>query len=904
MKARISPELFLDYLQCQYKVYLKATGKSGIKSDFQKLEIELKQEYVNRARDNLYKSYPADQISRSQKSLINAIKNNHELIINAHATIENLSVNFDALILVKGKLASKYFPILFVYKEQIHRHDRLLLAFGGLVLAKILNCQTQFGRIIHGEAFTSTKVHIDKLISSLEPILSDIVAISKGTSSPQLRLNDHCQVCTFNDYCRHIATDNDDLSLLKGLRQKEIAKLNKKGIFSVSQLSYTFRPRKQRKKKQKLPLRFDPSLQALAIREDKIYIAQRPDIPERVPLIFLDIEGIPDRQFYYLIGLHIDNGDYQTDLSFWANNQDDEKVIWDSFLKTVDKINSFTMFHYGSYDRRALSSMQKRYGGDKMLIDRLLSSSVNVLSMIYGQIYFPIYSNDLKSLASCLDFKWSEKNPSGIQSLIWRFRWESTQKHKHRKRLLRYNNEDCLALRCVVESLYTICKPDMVPGYIIPKDTAETRDLVRGWPSIFKRNEFFFPAFDRINKCSYFDYQREKMYVRTNPSIKRNLRRKTTRFKKSVKINRFVECSRPNMCPRCRSEQLFIHHSVSKTINDLKLFDGGIRRWIVRYISNRYLCPRCKKTFLPKNYPASTFGHTLRSWIIYQNIALLRSHSNIVEEMRELFRYEYQWNIASWFKSQAAAFYEPTYKQLFEKLRSGHLIHADETKVSLKGNIGYVWVFTNLEEVVYVYNNTREGTVLERVLDGFEGVLVSDFYAAYDSPSCPQQKCLIHLIRDINDDLFKNPFDEDLKGLASEFTGLLIPMIETIDKYGLKKRHLNKHHKLVDRFLQRMSNKQFSSEIARGYQKRFKKYENKLFTFLRYDEVPWNNNNAENAVKRFVFLRKMIGGSSTEKGLREYLILLSIRETLRRKNVSFLQFLLTKQTKLDAFLKE
>lgn len=903
MKARISPELFLDYLKCQYKVYLKATGKSGTKSDFQKLEVELKQEYVNRARNNLLNSYPTNQISRSPKSLINALKNNYKLIINAHATIENLSVNFDALILVKGKLASKYIPILFVYNEQIHRHDRLLLAFGGLGLTKILNCQTQFGRIIHGKAFTSTKVHIDKLIPSVEHILSDIVAIYNGNSSPQLRLNDHCKVCTFNDYCRHIATDNDDLSLLKGLSQKEITKLNKKGLFSVTQLSYTFRPRKQRKKRQKLPLRFDPSLQALAIREDKIYIAQRPNTPESTPLIYLDIEGIPDRQFYYLIGLHIDHGEYQNDLSFWANNQVDEKVIWDSFLKTVDRIDSFTMLHYGSYDRRALSSMQKRYGGNKALIERLLSSCVNLLSMIYGHLYFPIYSNDLKSLASCLDFKWSEKNPSGIQALIWRLRWESTRKNKYRKRLLKYNHEDCLALRQVMESLYTICKPDMVPGYIIPKDTAETHDLVRGWPYVFKRNEFFCPAFDRINKCSYFDYQREKIYVRTNTSVKRNLHRETNRFKKRVKINRFVECSRPNMCPRCRSAQVFIHRPVSKTINDLKLFDSGIRRWIVRYISNRYRCPHCKQTFLPKDYPVTTVGHTLRSWIIYQSIALLRSHNNIVEEMRELFQYEYPWNIASRLKSQAATFYQPTYNQLFGKIRTGHLIHADETQVSLKGNKGYVWAFTNLEEVIYVYSDNREGTVLEPVLDGFEGVLVSDFYAAYDSPSCPQQKCLIHLIRDINDDLLKNPFDEDLKGLSSEFTELLVPMIETIDKYGLKKRHLNKHQKFVERFLQRMSNKEFSSEIARGYQKRFKKYENKLFTFLKYDEVPWNNNNAENAVKRFVFLRRMIGGSSTEKGLKEYLILLSIRETLRRKNASFLQFLLTQQTNLDAFLK-
>jgi len=197
------------------------------------------------------------------------------------------------------------------------------------------------------------------------------------------------------------------------------------------------------------------------------------------------------------------------------------------------------------------------------------------------------------------------------------------------------------------------------------------------------------------------------------------------------------------------------------------------------------------------------------------------------------------------------------------------LIHADETKVSLKGRTGYVWVFTNLEEVAYIYSDTREGTILEEMLKNFGGVLVSDFYAAYDSPDCVQQKCLIHLIRDVNDDLFKNPFDEELKTLAADFTDLLVPIIETVDKYGLKKRHLNKHRVDVRRFFTRVSGKKFLSEIAQGYQRRLGKYEDKLFAFLKYDGVPWNNNNAENAVKRFAFLRRVIGGSSTEEGIKE-----------------------------------
>src|ERR1700758_4752500 len=140
-----------------------------------------------------------------------------------------------------------------------------------------------------------------------------------------------------------------------------------------------------------------------------------------------------------------------------------------------------------------------------------------------------------------------------------------------------------------------------------------------------------------------------------------------------------------------------------------------------------------------------------------------------------------------------AEHHRATYERLKEKLRKGPLIHGDETKVLVKGHAGYVWAFTNLEEVVYVYTHTWEGTILEEMLEGFKGVLVSDFYSAYDAPKCPQQKCLIHLMRDVNDDLFHSPFDEELKQLAQGLVAVLKPIIDTIDRYGLKRHHLHKH---------------------------------------------------------------------------------------------------------------
>ena len=47
---------------------------------------------------------------------------------------------------------------------------------------------------------------------------------------------------------------------------------------------------------------------------------------------------------------------------------------------------------------------------------------------------------------------------------------------------------------------------------------------------------------------------------------------------------------------------------------------------------------------------------------------------------------------------------------------------------------------------------------------------MADFYGGYDGLPCAQQKCLVRLIRDLNDDLWKkNPGDDELEGFAAAF---------------------------------------------------------------------------------------------------------------------------------------
>jgi len=79
-------------------------------------------------------------------------------------------------------------------------------------------------------------------------------------------------------------------------------------------------------------------------------------------------------------------------------------------------------------------------------------------------------------------------------------------------------------------------------------------------------------------------------------------------------------------------------------------------------------------------------------------------------------------------------------------------------------------------------------------------------------------------------------------------------------------------------------------------QKRDRSYWQTLF-----EAVPWNNNNAEHAVKAFARVRNVVGGSSTEKDLEEYLTLLSICETCKYMGVDFLDFLRSGEKDIHVF---
>jgi hypothetical protein len=289
------------------------------------------------------------------------------------------------------------------------------------------------------------------------------------------------------------------------------------------------------------------------------------------------------------------------------------------------------------------------------------------------------------------------------------------------------------------------------------------------------------------------------------------------------------------------------------------------------------------------------------SWAIYLHIAHGLGGSMIGELLEEFFGIVISRQEIHVFKSLFARRYRSVYQKLVAKLTTGAVLHADETEVKLRSGKSYAWVFASLEEVVFVRRRTREGEFLRKLLGKFAGVLITDFYAAYDGLECAQQKCLIHLIRDINQALLDAPYDRELQTIAQALGSLLRRIVSTVDDHGLKQRYLSPYRRDVGAFFGALSATTYRSEPAQALQKRLIRYQTKLFAFLYKDGVPWNNSVAENAIKHFARYRTATAGLMTEVGLDDYLILLSVYVTCRYKGVSFLKFLLSKSRDIDAF---
>lgn len=588
------------------------------------------------------------------------------------------------------------------------------------------------------------------------------------------------------------------------------------------------------------------------------------------------------------------NGKHNEHFSYWANSLEDEKKNFKKLADIFELYAEAPIYHYGSYETKVLKAASQKWKG--LLKPEIEKRMVNILGYFRTHVYPPTYTNGLKEIAGFLGFQWTEKDASGAVSIEWRKDWEVTKDKNLKKKLVQYNLDDCNALIQVYRWLKKLTTDANQGGVQV------VSKMKRDSPFKFHNNPEFGDDFNFINKASYFDYQRSKIYWRnqkgpTPAMIIRNQQRerhlgKGVAFWQPKKVNELILTPPLKECPFCGSTKLYHLGQTSKCRQtDIKFTSTGIKQHVVEYRSGMIRCAKCLKRSSYGNIRKLHYGNNLFAWITNLYVRYHISHDLISRLINEQFGIWINPMYLVMTKQKWWRNWKPEVNYLWQIVRNSPFIHIDETTVKLSKERGYVWVFATPHTVFYHFTLNRETGFLQEWLKDYKGIIITDSFPGYENMSLKHQKCLIHIIRDLNDDLYKNPFDDEYKTIVVEFGKLLRGIIETIDRYGLKEKHLRKHLKMTEQFYKLHIDCSHKSELSVKYAKRLQKHWGELWTFLHHDDVPWNNNNAEAAVKAFALYRRGVNGQVSARGIGDFLEMLSIAQTCRYRNISFLDFL-------------
>lgn len=234
---------------------------------------------------------------------------------------------------------------------------------------------------------------------------------------------------------------------------------------------------------------------------------------------------------------------------------------------------------------------------------------------------------------------------------------------------------------------------------------------------------------------------------------------------------------------------------------------------------------------------------------------------------------------------------------LKEQMRRSPVIHADETGWRENGQNGFAWVFATPGEQgirYYEHDHSRGQAVVARILAPVEGqrstaCLISDFYCGYNDYPGPQQRCWVHLLRDLHELKEEHPSDDAVLSWARGVRQL----------YDDAHAWLNAHLHPADSERRAVYDHLLKQAVALGRQyaqvqehpchalaQRLLRHQDELFQFVVRDGVASDNNLAERTARPLVVMRKISGGTRSPDGTTTRLALASLLETWRARGLN------------------
>jgi transposase len=236
----------------------------------------------------------------------------------------------------------------------------------------------------------------------------------------------------------------------------------------------------------------------------------------------------------------------------------------------------------------------------------------------------------------------------------------------------------------------------------------------------------------------------------------------------------------------------------------------------------------------------------------------------------------------------------PAYDLIKEKIASSKVVGTDETGLKINGQKYWAWTWQN-NKTTYIVPSDNRGfaTIQSNFKDGFsKGILVHDCWKShFQTPALNHQICVAHLLRELNYfiEVYKDPWSIKFHQLILESLSIKKKMKQE-DYYKNHPPKIDIENRFKD-LLDQAVNQDFKEVVT--FHKRMAKYETYLFNFLRYPDVPPDNNGSERAIRNVKVKQKISGQFKSMSGAINFAVLRSITDTAIKNGQNVLNALFT-----------
>jgi len=168
----------------------------------------------------------------------------------------------------------------------------------------------------------------------------------------------------------------------------------------------------------------------------------------------------------------------------------------------------------------------------------------------------------------------------------------------------------------------------------------------------------------------------------------------------------------------------------------------------------------------------------------------------------------------------------------------------------------------------------------------FDGVLVSDFWAAYDAVGRTKQKCWPHLLRELTEVDDGSEGGGDWPAFAKRLRRVYADAIRLELARGDRPTEgYDRKLSLLHGRITELGFEPWTNPHACRLAKRLSKYGEELLTFVEFEGVPPSNNHAEREVRPAVLMRKASYGNQSEPAAATRGVLMSVLRTLKKRGL-------------------